>query len=727
MAGTAVAALGVAWALPSPAVAADTCPNAAVRAQQGSSSLPDCRAWEIVNRNTDDVNEANRVSNMADDGNTAVYLSAIPTDISLGGGVAAISVARRSATGWTSVSADPFSLAGLGGNTGITTPRVFSLDYKRALITTNLPATPSDQNGNIDLYAIDVGLGTGTWMSQGLSTTPSELLGATSNLDRVVFHFTGGGPVGGLYASDGNSLELMSLYPDGTPVPDSQVLQAGAAYQRGWGVGTNRDSDPFVERGGNHGVSDDARRLYFYDTFGLNGGLLYVRDHQTTVPVTASQRTTGDGGTIYNGRFISASHDGSIAYVQSDAQLTDDATPGGGIYRFELETRTLTQITPASAGGAPLDLPGAMSSDDMSHVYFTSTAALGGGAQSGDQNAYVWSSGTGVVRFIAKVEAGDRFTRVTPDGRYALLLSTASVNGAPNNGLKQIYRYDAQTQEVACVSCRPDGSPSTGSADIDAQGPGFPSGGMTHGRAFTLDGRVVFTSSDRLDPNDQTSAVDVYLYDRGKVSLLTAGRGDTNSYVGDVSDDGRNVFVMTRSALISSDRDAQEYDVYDVRVDGGFLEPAPPSDRCRGDDCQAAATPTPAAVEPTSPRVVGEGNAAPKKLVKKLGVTRLSSAQRSVLARTGKVAITARVDGGGTVSLRGRGRLGGVTKTVGSVSEAVLKRNESTVKLTFKLSTAARRELARRHRLSFTLEARLSGLSKVTKSSVTLTKAKARR
>jgi hypothetical protein len=81
------------------------------------------------------------------------------------------------------------------------------------------------------------------------------------------------------------------------------------------------------------------------------------------------------------------------------------------------------------------------------------------------------------------------------------------------------------------------------------------------------------------------------------------------------------------------------------------------------------------------------------------------------------------VTGGGTVSVRGRGQIAGSTKTLGSVSEVVLKKAETTVKVTFKLSAAARRELSRRHRLSLTLETRLSSLSKAVTSSANLTRA----
>jgi Tol biopolymer transport system component len=518
-------------------------------------------------------------------------------------------------------------------------------------------------------------------------------------------------------------MELLSLYPDNvTPVPQGRVQAAGGGQSsRGLGL-EGSPIGQFVERNGGHAVSDDTNRVYFYDQGAVN--FLYVRDlvsdPQRTIAVSASTRT-GDVGTVYGAGFISASHNGSQAYFVSDAQLTDAATPGGGIYRFDLASQSVTQITPDAGDPTGLNLGGAIASDDQSHIYFTSTSALAPGAQAGTGNVYVWTQKTDEVRFIGAVDSADRFQRVSPDGRFAVMQTTTSIDGAPNNGRTAVYRYDYVSDTMVCVSCRPDGSPSEGDAVIDGQSYGQAAGPLTRTRAMTLDGRVAFMSTDRLVQADQTSAQDVYLYDSGTVSLLTAGRGDSNSYVGDISDDGKNISVITRSALVAADRDADEYDVYDIRVNGGWLAPPPKSDPCRGDDCQGPAAPTPPLSEPSSSRVTSPGNVPPAKAVKKFSVTKLTSAQRSTLARTGKVALTVRVTGGGTVSLRGRGRVAGSTKTVGSVREVVLKKAETTVKVTFRLSTSARRELSRRHRLSFTLQTRLSGLSKVASTTIKLT------
>lgn len=723
--GAATTALGLTVTVPSAAVAADGCPNAAVRAQQKATDLPDCRAYELVNPPGNDIGEVNRVPNVSDDGETAVYNSVVLGNDAFGGATSSISVARRGPGGWTSASADPRSAGALPDNTNIvalTEAIAFSSDYSKALVNSSLPVLESDHDIFDDYYRVDVGRGTSTSMTSDLVSYPFSPLGASPDLNRIVFDVVNDASEIGIYSYDGTTRRLLSVDENGDPF--SSPTPAGKAADRGLGVGVGLGSHrPFVERGGVHAVSDDAQRVYFYGSAQFTpeiAGTLYLNDHGTSIPISASKRT-GDGGTMYLARFISATHDGSQVFFGSLAQLTDDATPGGGIYRYDVTRDVLTQITPDAGDPNGLQLVGGMASDDQTHLYFTSTSALAPGATAGLNNAYVWTEADD-VRFIATVGSTDLIHRVTPDGRFALILSSESIGGVPNAGNPALYRWDDTTRELTCVSCRPDGSPSQGIAKIDDQGYGIPNAPNYHNRALTTDGSVVFMSTDRIVAHDQTNAQDVYMYRDGRASLLTAGTGDSDSYAGDVSDDAKNVFVVTRAALVAADQDPEEDDVYDVRVDGGFLEPPPASDPCRGDDCQGPARPAPAPALPATSRPGRSGNASPGKTVKKLSLSRLTAAQRSTLARTGKVAVSVHVTGGGTISLRGRGRIAGKTATAGTGRATVLKLGSTTVKVTFRLTTAARRELSRKKRLTFTLQTRLGGAAKAITSTVRLSR-----
>jgi hypothetical protein len=720
--GAVVAALGLGSGAAQTASAADSCSNAAVRAQQGTPNLPECRAYELVNPSSVDVGEVNRMPYMSNDGEQVSYMSVVPPDDALGAASVSLAVARRGADGiWRSTDSNLKARSGIYLNTLVTGIEAFSPDFTKALLSTGVPGSPDDMDNTADGYVLNVGTGEGAFITPGVTGALPQFIGATPNFDNVVVYMPAGGslPQGLYYGRQGTPLELLSRFPDGTPAP---AELAGGAYQRGLGVGDGRYNDPWVERNGNHAVSDDLRRVYFQR---FNGAVneLYLRDRtgstDVTIPVGASQRTA-DLGTMYSARFISATHDGSVAYFVSDAQLTDDASATGGIYRFEAATSKLTQLTP-DAGPSGLGIAGAIASDDQSHLYFTSTAALEGAAVAGNTNAYVWTKDDG-VRYLAAVGPGDVFARVTPDGHYALLRSTASIGGAQNNGHAAIYEYDAQSGEFACASCRPDGSPSTGDANLDAQSFGLPSGGQTHPRNLTFDGRVFFATKDMAVPADTTPAADVYEYNHGKLSLLTSGRDDVDAYLAENSDDGRNVFFVTRTPLVKADDDAGEYDLYDARTDGGVLEPPPPSDPCRGDDCQGPPPSSPAIPSPVTTHVGSNGNAGPQLTKKRLTISKLTASQRRTLARTGKVTLKARVAGSGKLTVRGRGSIAGKTTTVGRGSTTVLKKAATTAKVTFKLTSAARKQLSRRHRLTVRLEFRLSGISKAAKATANLTR-----
>jgi hypothetical protein len=72
--------------------------------------------------------------------------------------------------------------------------------------------------------------------------------------------------------------------------------------------------------------------------------------------------------------------------------------------------------------------------------------------------------------------------QVTPDGRFAAFVTTSRLTAYDNEGFAEMYRYDADTEKVQCVSCRLDGSAPENDV-LGSQG----------GRFITDDGRVFFT------------------------------------------------------------------------------------------------------------------------------------------------------------------------------------------------------------------------------------------
>jgi hypothetical protein len=535
--------------------------------------------------------------------------------------------AERTADGWITKDAN--------AKTGILPPvqlfsgiSCYSEDYTKGLMNTSAVFNDFDRdNGFSDLYRLSVGTGKAEWLSFGEPDTLYnsagfiEFLGASPDLGRVIFRDQGGerltpdtpeGFNGGIYSRDADGIELISYLPDGKPA-EGGPTPVGFGTTRWGNCGRPAHANRF-------GVSRDGSKVFFFDS-PFYAGPLYRRDIDAgkTIAISAFKKA-GKEGLMGNVGFISATPDGETAYFASEEQLTEKATPGGGMYRYEVATDTLEQISPDTKTGAGLE-GSYFPSEDGSHIYFGSPRRFTPEAQRNANNLYVWTDddsgdfespegpGAGSVKLVASVTDGGWEQRVTPDGRYALIMSHTSIDGAANNGKNTIYLYDDETGEIACVSCRANGTPSARDSNL-SDGPESlsPSDFITP-RNLTLDGRVFFNSSDRLLAADQTFSQDVYGYDDGRVTLYTSGQGEENqSYLADVSDDGKHVLFLTRSAFLPQDRDPAELDLYDANALGGLPSPKPTPPICEGEACRTATSPIPPEALPTTPNFSGAPN-----------------------------------------------------------------------------------------------------------------------
>jgi hypothetical protein len=689
-----------------------------------AATTADGRGYELVDGPDPNLVEIPRMPAASDDGDRAAFLSFSGSDGGTSLFLANAQVAARTDSGWTQRDANIGVLkAAVAVQTNV--PAAFSPDFTRQIVFGDAVSDLNDQNSSTDLYGFDIGSKGSHWLTHPDALpdqTTGKLaayIGASTDLRRVTFYVTGGAllpgaPVNGIYVNDGEGTRLASILPDGTP--SSDVTPVGYAYQRGYNDGIFLGMA--VAHGGSHVVSDDGTRTFFYDR-PASPGPLYERDGNRTLAVSASQRT-GDVGTIHNATFLAASQDGATSLVWSDAQLTDSAPVGGGIYRFDLGSNTLTLLLAAN-DAAGMQISNAIASSDLSHLYFISPAMLDGAAQAGQSNAYVLAHGE--VRYIATLNPGEIIGRVSREGRYAAFESAASLNGAPNNGHVAIYEYDASTGTLACASCRPDGAASQGDANLDDQTPGLLQQAITATRNLTDDGELFFATKDRIADADLGPAADIYAYDDGHTTLLSSGRSDSDAYLGDNSDDGRDVFFMTRDALVSEDVDGRLLDLYDARKGGGFPQPAAAGRDCTDDGCQGPTPPRPAYPSVRTSTYSGDGNVADKTdsmVSKTVRLSALNSAARAKLARTGKATLAIRVTGGGKVSAQIRGRLSGKTKLLASASRIVRSTKATTVHLPLSLSAAARHALKAHRRLKVTIEVRLAGVSRAQKSTMNL-------
>lgn len=594
----------------SKATAPESCPNAAIRTEQGSAHLPECRAYELVNPPGSDVGDVVRALIASDDGEHVAWASPVAPEGAQGARVNYNAVANRGASGWTSADANP--VAGEQASQDTTShPAAFSDDLSKVLFNSYVANDPADKNFQQDYYHIDIGTHVAQWV-----TKPDfgALVGTSDDLSRVVFavridnlfgpHLLRWDEVEGIQ-------EVVPAPPGAYPTewPSSPV----------WNPAGEGLPDITVAHGGAHTVSEDGSRVFFYESnpTGGDGAEISMKDFDTeiTTSVTASHRT-GEVGVPQRAYFLGASPDGSFAYVQTRVPLTDEAAPNGGIYRVAIDDEDIALISTAYADLPTNSFDGgrrAVMSDDASHLYFVSSDAVLPGAEEDAANIYMWSQGG--LALVASVNGEAHVERASANGRYLAFSSNMDVEGSSNDGHLAIFEYDAVSGEVTCATCRPDGSPSEADASLEAQP--FAQGvaaRFRRPRSISDNGHLFFTSTDRILPEDRTTARDVYMYHDGKLSLLTEGRGDENSYVAESSDDGRDVFILTRSPLLAEDQDAGDADMYDLRIDGGFPSASVGSGQeCQGEACQGPGAAAPALNAPASSNVSGQGNVKPKK------------------------------------------------------------------------------------------------------------------
>jgi hypothetical protein len=467
-----------------------------------------------------------------------------------------------------------------------------------------------------------------------------------------------------LYDRIDGQLSLVNVLPDG-------VAEANATFGAPSFVNSNLDpnSPDF-----SHVISEDGSRVFWTD---LNTGVLYVGEDvgtsaARTVQVDASQGP-GEGG---GGRFWTASSDGSEVFFTDCSRLTSDSTavsgefcargpaalsgvdPGSDLYEYDVESGRLSDLTvdhnPSDSLAA--DVQGVIgASDDGEYVYFVAEGSLAVGANTGAFNLYVWHAG--VTTFIAALsgedgsagpkdesagpyglcpnygcgEIGDwqpglghRTAEVTGDGQSLVFMSNQSLKTYPsgrtytNNGLQEVYTYDAAENRLFCVSCSPTGeAPSTNHEGAAAFLP--VSWSYTYiQRWISEDGsRVFFDSDEPLVPQDTDGTQDAYEWERdgtgncrevaGCVYLLSGGTSSTNSWLLGASASGDDVFVITRAQLVPQDR-GETYDVYDARVEGVGQSSSPV---CTGGECQAAPSTVPGPETPSSVMFNGPENPSP--------------------------------------------------------------------------------------------------------------------
>lgn len=706
-----------------PAVAV-TCPNAEFRSGP-SERLPDCRAFEQVSPaetgglDAVTLQPPQPAQSSACEGGDPCTLAYMNVGAAFGGAPGNefdnAYLATRGAEGWqTTPLSPPTPQAPANGLAKVA--YAFSGDLSQAILRVPLQQlTEGAPAGVFNLFLRQPG-GVYSLLTPNSPTEPPvagcgrcfehedvpAFAGASSDLAHVIFEandsLVQGAPAGGvenLYETADGHVQLVEWLPDGA-VP-AQGAQAGG------GINAIDEASGELE----HAISEDGSHVLFEAK--ADGGApdeqqqgkteLYDRiDASSTVEVSApapgaepKKCETGRGiCDAEPARFWAASADGSLVYFTSKAALTKESNtgsevrtqqeleeqrereeegepepeaqnPGDDLYRYDVDTRTLTDLTAdaeAPNGAEVLGVVGA--SSDGSRVYFVANADLAGAAEAGEPNLYLWD-GAPKPTFIAALKAPDMAEEtaveaedkgeafpyesdvedwtqrptmsqayVTPDGEHLAFMSVNPLTGYDNIDQRtggadhEVYEYDAETGGLVCASCDVGDVPPLGSAFIGARLDERASTAFHQPRSLSDDGRRLFFSSpDPLVPGLQGRSDKIFEYENGTVQLISGSEAGGEAVFLDAGASGDDVFFATRERLAATDGD-ELLTVYDARVDGGLSVPIAPTP-CQGSACQEPYGPSPSSSAPISATFAGQGNLSPPPAPAKLTRAQLLS------------------------------------------------------------------------------------------------------
>jgi hypothetical protein len=662
---TLAAAVAATVALPAQDAAAEALPGPAPIA--GPSGLPDGRVYEQVSPPNKPGSEAAvpvagtpPYIAAGSDGNEVAYSKSGPLgETSLG--LDYFSISRRLATGWATRGALPHpdgpaqvGEADPSGGLG------FSADMSATLFNAGAQFSPDGAAGP---YRYDES-GLVQWIRKPTVSDPvkfagflgieglgrsGELAGASPDYQTVFFGYEGtltpaddepNPTLGGVSRAD----EIRTLNEMEKPPPsNSGFYEWHEGELRNAGVLPDGHLDPYgarplsllhiadaqkLERYRNQ-VSEDAREAFFispdpegesgrpsqiYESVtrpdGTHATVLVSRD--TLLPEVGGLPAPTPSGVLGGGYFF-ASPDGSHAFFQSADQLTSGAPNDGKFKEYEFDTATqaltyLPGIADIPVGTSPLlpesEITG--SSNDGSNFLFVREGEL-----------ELWKGG--VTTAIAPVTSKPEFTRVTTSGSVYVFQTISSFptlgfnNGAGSN--TQIYRYDTAGNTLSCLSCPPTGTNPSGEAALSHATASNNLGNtfliITGSRAISSDGtRVVFDTPTPLVPQDANGVRDAYEWEDGVVHLISSGVSQEDSFSGDTSARGNDVFFSTGEGLMPGDKD-EGYDLYDARIPRPGDQLAPSAVPCEGSVCQGSPSVPQLLAPPASVAFDGPGDATP--------------------------------------------------------------------------------------------------------------------
>jgi hypothetical protein len=688
--------------VPTASAGAVVCPNAQLRVG-ASEHLPDCRAYEQVSpvekggldavtlQPLQPFQRAQSASCEAGETCTIAYMN---VGAAFGGArgneFSNAYLAARGPEGWRTTALTPPTPQAPASSLAEVT-YAFSGDLSQAVLRVPLQQlTEGAPSGVYNLYLRQ----TDGSYSLVTASAPAEapesrcgncfeaqdvpaFAGASSDFSHVIFEANDslvadapGAGVENLYETVAGQVRLVGILPDETIPPQGATAGGGieAVNERAHELehAISADGSRVLFEAAADGGGPDPQQAGDTELFDRIGGASTI---EISAPARGAQPSNCETEEricdAQPAKFWAASEDGSIVYFTSKAALTKEShtgpelgeNPGNDLYRYDVDTGTLTDLTVDEEdpdGASVLGVIGA--SADGSYMYFVATGKLTSGNErgveptSGLPNLYAWhetAEGATQLTFIATLQApsskeeanieamragpvpyqsdiGDWTSRptesqayVTPDGRHLAFMSVKPLTGYDNKDRltgeadHEVFEYSAETGQLVCASCDPGGAPPLGSAFIGATLAERASTPFHQPRSLSDDGsRLFFSSPDPLVPGLAGGSVKVFEYEAGAVQLISGTEADGEDVFLDASASGDDVFFATREQLAPTDFD-ELADVYDARVDGGLPAPVVPTP-CQGSACEGTLNPPPLFSAPTSSSFVGPGNPTPR-------------------------------------------------------------------------------------------------------------------
>jgi hypothetical protein len=751
---------------------ADDCPNAALRAQNNSTHLPDCRAYEMV---TPVFKEgfAPYLAAITDDGRVAYTANGNLADNELGSGTIGGGnsyVAARSPSGWSTTALAP---SGAVYNASGALPVAFAPDLRSSLWEMSRADEPVSVS---DVY---VRRPDSTFTRTGLAINPDAIPPTAPGGSTIPPATAGGGPNYG--ASDDLSHVIFNLaaeysYPGIVPNYTYNLYELVAGNETPRPVGLDNAGQQ-LEPGCESTIGD--RRQSTYRAMSTDGRVIFWSSREcgqnkvwarisgtTTIAVSASQCTRGPtnpGGSCdppAPALFQGANADGTRVYFTTNQQLVNgdtDSTPD--LYECDIPSGTPAPIGSVNPCPDLRQVSGAASdanvqgvtriSDNGSRAYFVATGVLASNpganaaaAVAGDDNLYVWQRDaahpSGETTFVGKLDSSDsslwgpetegRMAQSTDDGRYLILSAYAPlINHGPQadtDTSQDVYRYDANSGALTRLSTGADGAGGNAPGqDATITGIFYKSVLPTNGARTAISddgGSAVFSTAEKLSSADANGGPDSYMWRNGRVWLISGGGSPGDDFAGaysflTISPSGRDVYFKTKARLISSDVDTQA-DLYDARVDGGFDLSTPPP--CSEDRCQGGHS-----VPPPVSQLDSQGQGRLPQVTPAFSVRAVTAAQRKRVASTGKLSLTVTTNAPGTLSAKATATIAKRLSTVGSATRRVTR--AGTVSLSLTLSKKARADLKSKGKLTVKALVRQDSVAVSRSVSLKLTRANA--